>query len=323
MAATRARETPSGDAVSSEVPAIEFRALTKHYGSRVALRGIDLRVGRGQLFGFLGPNGAGKTTAIRTLLDLIRPSAGQALALGLDSRADSLEVRRRIGYLPADAEFYHDMTGAELFRYVERIRKGVDHRYLARLIDSLELDAARPIGALSRGNRQKVGVVQALMTRPELVMMDEPTASLDPLMQDVVAELLREVVAEGRTVFFSSHVLAEVERLCSRAAVLREGEIVRVVDLAEERRLAPRRVRVRFASAVPADAFVGLDGVRVLRVADGEAEFETRESIDPLLKALAQHTVVELESSEPTLEDLFRSYYVDPTPEEQAVGGAG
>ena len=291
-------------------PAIEFRSLTKTYDGHPALRDLDLTVERGQLFGFLGPNGAGKTTAIRTLLDLIRPTAGQALALGFDSRGASVELRRRIGYLPADAEFYRDLTAEELFRYVDRLRGGgVDARYRDRIIEDLGLDTRRRIGALSRGNRQKVGIVQALMTHPELVIMDEPTASLDPLMQDVVATLLREVVADGRTVFFSSHVLAEVERLCSRAAVLRDGEIVRVVDLAEERRIAPRLVRVRFDAPVAPDAFEGLPGIRVLEVADSLASFETNGSVDPLVKALARHTVLELESAEPTLEDLFRSLY--------------
>lgn len=293
-------------------PAIEFHALTKVYGDHRALNGVDLTVERGQLFGFLGPNGAGKTTAIRVLLDLIRPTSGRASALGFDSRADAVPLRRRVGFLPADAEFYRDLTAHALVRYIEGLRHGaVDRRYLARLVDALDLDVHRPIGELSRGNRQKVGVVQALMTHPELVIMDEPTASLDPLMQDVVAELLREVVADGRTVFFSSHVLAEVERLCSRAAVLREGEIVRVVDLAEERRLAPRLVRARFDTPVAPDAFEGLPGIRVLRVADGEAHFESNGSVDALVKALARHAVLELESTEPTLEDLFRSLYAD------------
>lgn len=306
---------PVGSLVEStrpgEAPAIEFRSLHKDYGDRVALAGIDLAVERGQLFGFLGPNGAGKTTAIRTLLDLIRATSGQALALGLDSRRNSVEVRRRIGYLAGEAQFYPDLTANELFRYIERMRGGgVDPRYVERLIDDLQLDADRPIGSLSRGNRQKVGIVQALLAQPELIIMDEPTTGLDPLMQDVVETLLREVVADGRTVFFSSHVLTEVEQLCSRAAVLRAGEIVRVIDLVEERRIAPRQVRVQFASPVTSADFDNLAGVRVIEVADGHARFETNGSIDALVKALARHTVVELESSEPTLEDLFRSLYI-------------
>jgi ABC-2 type transport system ATP-binding protein len=231
--------------------------------------------------------------------------------LGFDAQRQSVPARRHIGYLAGDAQFYRDMTGAQLFDYVDSLRGGVDRSYLERLIEAMELDASRPIGTLSRGNRQKVGIIQALMARPELVIMDEPTTGLDPIMQDAVEDLLREVRADGRTVFFSSHVLAEVEQLCTRAAVLRAGEVVRVIDLAEQRRIAPREVRVRFAEAPSAAAFDGLVGIRLL-AADGPVmRFETNGSVDGLVKRLAQHTVIELESTEPTLEDLFRSLYVE------------
>ena len=296
----------------STVPAIELEALEKRYGAAHALRGIDLSVAQGELFGFLGPNGAGKTTAIRILLDLIRPSGGRARVLGFDSQAETVEARRHIGYLPGDAVFYRDVTAHELFGYVQRLRGGVDPRYLRRLVDDLHLDADRPIRALSRGNRQKVAVVQALMARPQLVILDEPTTGLDPLMQDVVEDLLREVAADGRTVFFSSHLLAEVEQVCTRAAILREGRIVNVFDLAEQRRIAPREVRVVFETAPAPDAFDAVPGVRVEGVAGTEARFETDGGIDALIKELARHTVLELESHDPTLEDLFRKYYEVP-----------
>ena len=298
---------------TSAAPAIEFEALEKSYASARALRGIDLSVGQGELFGFLGPNGAGKTTAIRILLDLIRPTAGHARVLGHDAQRDPVEVRRHIGYLPGDAQFPRDVTSADLFAYVERLRRGgLDHAYLRRLVDDLQLDTSRQIRALSRGNRQKVAVIQALMARPELVILDEPTTGLDPLMQDVVELLLQEVAADGRTVFFSSHVLAEVEQVCTRAAILREGHIVNVIDLAEQRRIAPREVRVIFEQPPAPDAFDAVPGIRVIAVAGSEARFETDGGIDALIKALARHTVVELESSEPTLEELFRKYYQAP-----------
>ncbi len=284
----------------------------KSYGSARALRGIDLVVGEGELFGFLGPNGAGKTTAIRVMLDLIRPTAGSARVLGFDAQAETVEARRHIGYLPGDAQFYRDMTAHQLFDYVARLRHGaVDRAYLRRLIDDLRLDAGRPISALSRGNRQKVALIQSLMARPELVILDEPTTGLDPLMQDVVEDLLREVAADGRTVFFSSHLLAEVEQVCTRAAILREGLIVNVADLAEERRIAPREVRVVFDSPPAPNAFDSVPGIRTLDVTGGEARFETGGSLDALIKELARHTVLELESREPTLEELFRKYYED------------
>lgn len=287
--------------------------MTKRYGAAQALRGIDLSVAQGELFGFLGPNGAGKTTGIRILLDLIRPTSGHARVLGFDAQAEAVEARRRIGYLPGDAQFYRDMTSAELFAYVEQLRDGgVDHNYLRRLVDDLHLDVKRPIKALSRGNRQKAAVIQALMAQPELVILDEPTTGLDPLMQDVVEELLREVAADGRTVFFSSHLLAEVEQVCTRAAILREGRIVSVIDLAEQRRIAPREVHVVFEQAPPPDAFNAVPGIRVVRLEGTEARFETDGNVDALIKALARYTVLELESAEPTLEDLFRKYYEAP-----------
>lgn len=300
----------------SAAPAIEFEALEKSYGSARALQGIDLSVGQGELFGFLGPNGAGKTTAIRILLDLIRPTGGHARVLGFDSQSETVEARRHIGYLPGDAQFYRDMSADELFTYVEQLRgAGVDRPYLRRLVDDLQLDTGRPIRALSRGNRQKVAVIQALMARPELVILDEPTTGLDPLMQDVVEDLLREVAADGRTVFFSSHLLAEVEQVCTRAAILREGQIVNVFDLAEQRRIAPREVHVVFDTAPAPDAFDAVPGIRVVSVAGAEARFETDGGLDALIKALARHTVLELESSDPTLEELFRKYYEVPANE--------
>ena len=254
-----------------DAPAIRFERLEKSYGDVRALDSIDLEVPQGEVFGFLGPNGAGKTTAIRVLLDLIRPSAGRAELLGFDAQRDAVEVRRRCGYLPGDLQLYDRMTGREFLHYVAALRGdrgSVDARYRDALIERLRLDPSRRIGALSKGNRQKVGVAQALMARPEVVVLDEPTAGLDPLVQEEVEAILGEIVAGGRTVFFSSHILAEVEEVASSVAMLRAGRIVAVVDLAEERRLAPRRITLTFDEPVPADAFGGLDGIRVVSSGD-------------------------------------------------------
>lgn len=293
-------------------PAIRFQSLTKHYGPIRALDGMELEVRPGEVFGFLGPNGAGKTTAIRVLMDLIRPTAGTVTVLGLDAQRDAVELHRRVGYLPADAGLYEGMTGHAYLDYLTALRGGrVDAAYRAELVERLQLDVQRRIGGLSRGNRQKMGLVQALMGRPELVVLDEPTAGLDPLMQEVVEELLRGVADAGRTVFFSSHVLAEVEQVCDRVAMLRAGRIVDVFDLAEQRRLAPRRVSVEFASPPDDAAFAALPGVRVER-ADGLARtFEVRDGIDALVKCLARFEVTALDSREPTLEELFLSRYGD------------
>ena len=292
--------------------AIETTALTKDFGPVRALDGIDLRVEPGEVFGFLGPNGAGKSTAIRILLDLIRPTAGSARIFGFDAQRQSVDAHRCIGYLPDDVQLYNDLTAAQYFDYVQRLRGDVDAALRDRLVEDLQLDVNRKVGTLSRGNRQKVGMVQALMTRQRVVILDEPTSGLDPLMQEVVEDALRAVAADGRTVFFSSHVLAEVEEVCTRVAILREGRIVDVFVLAEQRRLLPRRVTVTFAEAAPPNgAFEGLPQV-TQRGRDGRRiVFETSGSVDPLIKALATHTVEAIESHEATLEDLFLSYYGD------------
>ncbi len=295
------------------VAAIEFRDVTKSYGPVRALDGINLRVRRGDVFGFLGPNGAGKTTAIRIVVDLLRPDRGTVSVLGLDAQEAGVEVRRRIGYLAADRQLYEQLTAQQLFDYVDALRGGaVDRDYLRSLVERLDLERDRRIGTLSSGNRQKVGLVQALMTRPEVVILDEPTNGLDPLMQEVVEEILREIAADGHTVFFSSHVLAEVERLCNRAAILRAGRVVDVFDLAEQRRLAPRRVEVTFDVPPPPDAFAALTGVAVQATRDATIVLEVRDGFDELIKCLARYTVEHLESRQPTLEEMFLSYYEDP-----------
>ncbi len=296
----------------SDGAAIRFEGLVKTYGDVRALDGIDLTVPRGEVFGFLGPNGAGKTTAIRILMDLIRPSAGRAEVLGFDAQRDTLEVRRRCGYLPGDLELYESLSVDACLDLVASLRGDVDPRYREELVERLRLDTGRRIGALSRGNRQKVGLTIALMAKPELVVLDEPTNGLDPLVQDEVEAILREVVADGRSVFFSSHVLAEVEQIARRVAMLRGGRIVAVSDLAEQRRLAPRRVTVAFAEPPPASAFEGLSGVRLVSLEGCDAVFETHDEMHALIQALATQRVRTLETHEITLEELFLSYYEEP-----------
>lgn len=291
--------------------ALRVERLTKHYGRVQALRGIDLQVHPGEIFGFLGPNGAGKSTAIRIAVDVIRPTSGYVEVFGIDAQRRSVEARRQLGYLPSEPAFPSGMTAAQVFDYFSAVRRQApDRAYLAALVERLRLDTSRTVSMLSRGNRQKVGLVLALMHRAPLVILDEPTTGLDPLIQEEVEAILREVAADGRTVFFSSHILAEVESVCSRASIVRDGLIVDVFDLAEQRRLAPRLIDVTFVSAPPADAFGALPpDVRLTRQEGTLYSFEARDGLDPLVKAIARFEVADLSVRQPSLEELFVGYY--------------
>ncbi len=291
--------------------ALRFEALTKHYGPIQALRGIDLQVAPGEVFGFLGPNGAGKSTALRIMADVIRPTAGRVEVFGVDAQRRSVEARRQMGYLPSDPTFPQTMTATQVFHYFAEVRgTAPDRAYLDGLIERLKLNPGRRVANLSRGNRQKVGLILALMHRPPLVVLDEPTTGLDPLIQEEVEAILREVAAEGRTVFFSSHILAEVESICSRASIVRDGLIVDVFDLAEQRRLAPRLVEAHFVEPLPTDAFSALPtGVDVSDRGPKHIAFQTADNIDWLVKELARYEVRDLAVRQPSLEEMFVDYY--------------
>jgi ABC-2 type transport system ATP-binding protein len=295
-------------------PAIELAGLIKHYGPVRALDGIDLAVAPAQIFGFLGPNGAGKTTAIRVMLDLIRPTAGSARVLGLDAQRQSIEVRERSGYLPGDLRLYEHMLGDDFLDYMQSFRPHRRHPgYRRDLVARLNLDTSRRIRALSKGNRQKVGLVQALMHRPDVSILDEPTSGLDPLVQEEVARILHEVVEDGRTVFFSSHVLSEVERLAHAAAIIRAGRIVAVEEIGALRGRSAHIVDVTFAHDAP-DAFAQISGVSELLRDGPRVRLRATDGIDPLVKTIARYPVVDLHTERPGLEDVFLSYYGDAEP---------
>lgn len=294
-------------------PAIELRGLVKDYGRTRALAGIDLTVGPAQIFGFLGPNGAGKTTAIRIMLDLIRPTAGAATVLGLDTVRDSIQVRRRCGYVPGELRLYETMDGRAFLDLIDSFRpEKRDARHRAGLIERLDLDPSITIRALSKGNKQKLGLIQALMHRPELLILDEPTSGLDPLVQNEVAALLEESVRDGRTVFFSSHVLPEVERLSHSVAIIRKGTIVAVEDVARLKSRSVHVIEVTFAQAPPSDAFASLPGVTELQRDGSTVHLQAREGIDALLKAIARYRVLDLRTEQPSLEGAFLEYYTAP-----------
>lgn len=297
--------------MASDVPAIEFIDLVKDYGRLRALDGISLRVHRGELFGFLGPNGAGKTTAIRCLLDLIRPTSGRALVLGFDCQRQSIEVRSRIGYLPGELSLYNSITGKQTIDLFASLRPGrTDPAFLDNLIRRLDFDTSRSVASYSKGNRQKLGLVLALMHQPEVLVLDEPTSGLDPLVQEEVSDILEEAAASGRTVFFSSHVLSEVERMCERVAIIRHGKIVAVEEVAALRKRSLHVLEVTFESAPPRDAFA-IEGVRELRRDGHTIHLEVRDNLDAALKAIARYTVIDLRTEQPSLEEVFLAFYQD------------
>jgi ABC-2 type transport system ATP-binding protein len=291
-------------------PAIETAGLTKFYGAQRGIEGLDLRVERGEVFGFLGPNGAGKTTTIRLLLDLIRPTAGRSFVAGLDTRVESVEVRRRTGYLPGELRTPGRSTAIEFLEFLGRIRGGVERSAILALAERLDLPAGRKIGDLSKGNKQKVGVVAAFMHDPELLILDEPTDGLDPLRRQDVLELIRERAVAGRTVFLSSHDLAEVEHVASRVGIVRDGALVAVEQIAALKERAIRRVEVRLAEPDSGvEHLRSVPGVRDLTTQDGVVRFRVEGSMDALIKVLARLPVQTLTSEPPELDEIFLSYY--------------
>ncbi|MCP4420399.1 MAG: ABC transporter ATP-binding protein [Chloroflexi bacterium] len=295
----------------SEKIVIKVEGLTKSYGKVEALRGVDLEVRQGEVFGFLGPNGAGKTTTIRCLLDLIRPNSGVVRVLGIDPQADPVAVRARIGYLPGELSMEDNLSVERQLRYYRDLRGNkIDWNFTRQLAQRLDLDLKRSIKNLSKGNKQKVGIVQALMHKPDLLLMDEPTSGLDPLMQQEVYRLLKEMQANGTTIFFSSHIISEVEALAERVAIIREGKIVEESDPRQLVRMALRRVRVRFKERIDPAPLNDVPGIMLLAESNGmAAHLQVEGEMDGLIKALAAFPVSDFDIERPSLEDLFLAYY--------------
>jgi len=289
--------------------AIVTNHLTKSYGKFLALDSLNLEVRTGEVFGFLGPNGAGKTTTIRLLLDILRPSAGSATVLGLEPRAGSIELRGRVGYLPGDFVVDGHQTPRQYLTYLGNLRGGVSHANVESLAERYELDLDLQIGNLSKGNRQKVGLVQAFMHAPELLILDEPTSGLDPLMAREFLTMVDESRQAGQTVFMSSHILSEVQHVADRAAIIRQGKLVAVDEVEELRSRAIRRVQITFATPVPSGPFADINGVAYVIVEGSELRCRLIGNADGLIKASAQFEVVDFISEEPDLEELFFHYY--------------
>jgi ABC-2 type transport system ATP-binding protein len=302
---------------------IHTERLTKTYGVHRGITEVDLDVEAGEIFGFLGPNGAGKTTTMRVLLDLIRPTAGRAEVFGIETTHDPVAIHRRVGYLPGEFDLYDRLTGAETITYFANLRGGVDAGYVAELVERLDLDPSRRYKEYSKGNKQKVGLILALQHKPDLLILDEPTAGLDPLIQQEIFAVVREAKAEGRTVFLSSHVIDEVDRMCDRVAIIREGRLVQVDRIENIRELAFHHVELTFEAPVPDTVFTSVDGVSDLEVDGSVVRMRVSGPIGKVIAMAAPHGLIDVVSREPNLEDVFLAQYGDHGSTTVGVGPDG
>jgi ABC-2 type transport system ATP-binding protein len=288
---------------------IETENLSVYYGKHRGIHNVDLKIEKGEVFGFLGPNGAGKTTTQRVLMDVIRPTAGSARMFGKDCQTDGVDARNQVGYLPGELSLYGNMKADAYFNMYSTLQKndkGTD--YWKILAERLDLDTSRRIRQFSRGNKQKVGVISAFMGKPDLLILDEPTSGLDPLVQQTVMQLLREANEAGATVFFSSHILSEVQAVCDRVGIIRDGQLVAVERVEDLTHQSFKRLRINFASQPPADAFA-LDGVTETGRVDGAVTLEVRQNLDELMKSAASYGITNIETIPVTLEEIFLAYY--------------
>ena len=298
------------------VAAIRTAGLTKDYGAGRGLFDLDLQVAPQEVFGYLGPNGAGKTTTIRLLMGLIRPTRGSAYVFGLDSVSEAVAVKRRVGYLPGDVPQFGSLRGSEIVAYLGGIHGNLDRRVVRSLAERFDLDLGRRFREYSTGNKQKLAIVLAFMHRPDLLILDEPTGGLDPLNQQEFYALLRETRDAGAAIFLSSHVLSEVEHVCDRVGILRDGRLVKVAELEELRRIRVHHVEVEFApgTRVPESKLRAASGVEDLTIEGDRITCTVHGSIEGLLDAIKDSAVVDLVSTEPSLEEFFLSFFGEGKP---------
>ncbi len=288
---------------------IETQDLTVYYGKHLGIKNVNLTVEKGEAFGFLGPNGAGKTTTQRVLLDVIRPTAGRATIFGLDCRTQGVAIRQRVGYLPGELALYKDMRANQFFEMYEYLRGANGAKgYWRECAKRLDLDTSRKIGNFSRGNKQKVGIVAAFMSRPDLLILDEPTGGLDPLVQQTVMEMVREVKADGRTVFFSSHILPEVQAVCDRVGIIRAGELVATQGVEALIAARLKRLTLTFDRVPPVGTFTQ-EGVTELSRTEQTVMLEVRDNLAQVLAAAAQYGIQDIETQSTSLEEIFLDYY--------------
>ncbi|MBV9228920.1 MAG: ABC transporter ATP-binding protein [Chloroflexi bacterium] len=299
-------------------PVIVIDNLYKSYGKVQAVKGISMRVEQGEIFGFLGPNGAGKTTTIRCMLDVIRPTAGTLRVLGLDAQRDKMELHQHIGYQPGDVRLPGQMTGKQIIDYFSRLQ-GREPVMLNALVERFNVEMKRPLKSYSKGMRQKIGIVLAFMCDPDVLILDEPTSGLDPLQQRAFNEFLLEEQARGKTIFMSSHIMSDVERVCGRVAVIRQGELVTIEEVEKLRQKAGQRVTVEFGDAVSAEELARIPGVSMVTNTNHAYHFNVGGSMDALIKALSRHEVLRLQAEEAPLEEVFLKFYEEPEGEKTSI----
>ena len=304
--------------MSTSEPVIVIDNLYKSYGDVQAVKGISMSVERGEIFGFLGPNGAGKTTTIRCLLDVIRPTSGSLRVLGLDAQQDTHELHQYIGYLPGDVRLPGQMTGKQVIEYFSRLQ-GRQPVLLKELVARFDVEMKRPLKGYSKGMRQKIGIVLAFMCDPDVLILDEPTSGLDPLLQKTFNEFLLDEQARGKTIFMSSHIMSDVEKVCQRVAVIRKGELVTLEAVEALREKAGQRVIVEFVDPVSADELSRIPGVSNVSQSNSAYHLNVSGSMDPLIKALSRHEVLRLQAEEAPLEEVFLKFYEDTTTEKSSV----
>lgn len=294
----------------SEKSPLKIKAYTKKYGKYRGVDNVSFELKRGEVFGFLGPNGAGKSTTIRTILNFISPSDGSIEVFGMDSVKDDVAIKHYVGYLAGDIALYESMTGRQILKYLTALGKKTDWKYVEELADKLQASLDRPISSLSKGNKQKIGLIQAFMHKPDLLILDEPTSGLDPLMKQVFYDMVLDMKKQGKTVFVSSHDLAEVQKICDKAAFIREGKMVSIEDLGSAKGINLRRYVVTFEKHIKADSFRNIKGVTKVEADGSRLTVTVQGNVALFIAELAKHHPIDLDEQETSLEDVFMHYYM-------------
>lgn len=290
-------------------PVIKTDNLTKYYGKKRGIDGVNLTIFKGEIFGYLGPNAAGKTTTIRVFMDFIRANSGNVNIFGLDSRKNSRKIRKKTGYLPGELNLYENLSVKEFLVYFAHLRENIDWTYVEYLAERLNCDLFHPIRTLSQGNKQKVGLIQALMHQPDLLILDEPTNGLDPLIRQHFYQLILEFKEKGKTIFLSSHVLPEVERICDRVGIIRGGKIVAVEKVSELRKKSMRQIEVLFDQPIKLEMFSGIKNITNLTVDKHRLKCILVGEMNQFVKVISRYNIIDFSSHQPGLDEIFLAFY--------------